>query len=189
MRSTIYQSSNEGDLIKAAVKGDSSCLSELYSRYFLKVVSHCQLLVKDKDTAYDLAQDVLLKAIVKLPSLQNGACFSAWLYSIAHNHCVAYLRKGKKHPTIPLEVEMMVSDDESDAEAQLRHELEERNLHVFLDQLSRLDRRLLVLKYGHNTPVKELQKSSTLSSSAIKMRLKRSRKKLVLLFYRLNSFS
>lgn len=189
MGNTIYPSINEGDLVKAALNGDSSSLSELYSRYFLKVVSHCHLLVKDKDTAYDLAQDVLLKAIVKLPSLQNSACFSAWLYSIANNHCVEYLRKGKQHPTVPLEVEMMVSNDESDAEALLSHDLEERNLHVFLHQLSRLDRRLLVLKYCHNTPIKELQKSYTLSSRAIKMRLKRSRKKLVLLFYRLNSFS
>lgn len=189
MCNTTYVSANEEDLIRAAVKGDSSSLSELYSRYFLKVVSRCQLLVKDKDSAYDLAQDVLLKAIVKLPSLQKGACFSAWLYAIANNHCMEYIRKGKQHPTVPLEVEMMVSNEEFESEAQLRHDLRERNLDVFLHQLSRLDRRLLVLKYCHNTPIKELQKSYPLSSSAIKMRLKRSKKKLVLLFYRLNSFS
>lgn len=183
MGNKTFHSTKERDLIAAAIGGDHSCLSELYTRYFPKVVCRCLSFVKDKATADDLAQDVLLRAIEKLPSFQQQASFSTWLYAIATNYCLEHLRKERQHMTVSLEEGVHVSIDEREGESQLlRLDLLENNLSVFLKQLNGENRKLLISKYGYDKSIEELQKDFCLSSSAIKMRLKRSKQRLAQLF-------
>ncbi len=181
MRNKSNHAVAEGDLVASAVLGDHACISELYKRYYPKVVLRCTSFVKDKDIASDLAQDVLLKAFEKLPSFQNQASFATWLYTIANNHCLEYLRKEKQQQRVPLEAGMHLCADELDNEEQLKLDLLEGNLSHLLKQLSTKDRNLLLSKYCHNTPIQELQKKYRLSASAIKMRLKRLKQKLAAL--------
>lgn len=178
MGNRAFHSTEEAGLVKAALNGDSNCLSELYQRYYPKVVSRCFSFVKDKASADDLAQDVLLKAFEKLSSFQRQSSFATWLYAIASNHCLDFLRKKKQHPCVPLDEQMQLSADEADLQAQLRLGLLEKKLHCLLKQLSQEERNLLISKYCHDKSIQELQLIHHLSSSAIKMRLKRSKEKL-----------
>ena len=182
MGNKTIHSKEEEDLIAAAVLGDCSSLSELYKRYIPKVVFRCLSFVKDKATADDLAQDVLLKAIEKLPTYHEQSSFSTWLYAIATNHCLEHLRKERQHMNVPLEKGMDVSTDEPERESKLQLDLLENKLSQFLKQLSSEDRSLLISKYCHNKSIHELQKIHQLSPSAIKMRLKRAKEKLIQLF-------
>ncbi|AHM61947.1 ECF subfamily RNA polymerase sigma-24 subunit [Flammeovirgaceae bacterium 311] len=178
MSSRSFHNIKEGDLIAAAAQGDRSALGKLYSRYYPKVFYKCLSFVKDKATAADLAQDVLLKAIEKLPLFQGQASFSTWLYAIASNHCLEYLRKEKQHTAVSLEEGMHLCIDELERDSQLYLDGLEKNLKVLLDQLSQQDRSLLISKYCHDKSIQELQEIYHLSPSAIKMRLKRSKEKL-----------
>jgi RNA polymerase sigma factor (sigma-70 family) len=178
MSSKNFHNTKEGGLIAAAVQGDESSLSKLYTRYYPKVADRCLSIVKDKATADDLAQDVLLKAIEKLPLFQLQASFSTWLYAIATNHCLEYLRKEKQHQSVSLEEGMHICMDEPEQESQLQLGSLEKKLSVYLKQLSKEDQNLLISKYCHNKSIKELQDTYTLSASAIKMRLKRSKERL-----------
>lgn len=172
----------EEDLIATAIRGDAASLGELYRRYFPKVVFRCLSIVKDRAAADDLAQDVLLRAMDKLPSLQLHASFSGWLYAIAMNQCLEYLRKEKQHHTVSLEEGMQVSNEDVEGES-LQLSLLKNNLNIYLHQLSPEDQNLVVQKYCHNKTIQELQHSHQLSASAIKMRLKRAKQKLMKLFY------
>lgn len=172
----------EEDLIATAIRGEAASLGELYRRYFPKVVLRCFSIVKDRATADDLAQDVLLRAIDKLPSLQLHTSFSSWLYTIATNHSLEYLRKEKQRHTVSLEQGMEVSNEDIEGDS-LQFSLLIKRLPIFLHQLSPEDQRLMVQKYCHNKTIQELQQSHQLSASAIKMRLKRAREKLIQLFY------
>ena len=181
MGNRIDQSADENELVSAAVAGDHSSLSELYRRYFQKLVFRCLSFVKDEDIAYDLAQDVFLKAIKKLPSFHQHASFSSWLYTIATNHCLEYLRREKLHQAVPLEKAMDVSTDVFEQEAAFHLDQLENKLQSLLKQLNQQDRILLVSKYCQDVSIKDLQKECQLSSSAIKMRLKRLKQKLAVL--------
>src|SRR5579884_2032956 len=68
--------------------------SEIFERYHGRVVSWCRRVVKNRDTANDLAQEVFLKAYRHRASFRGEARFSTWLYSITRNHC---LTAAKKH--------------------------------------------------------------------------------------------
>ena len=51
------------------------------------------MLVQDRTAAWDVSQDIWLGAIGGLARLRRVGDFSAWLYRIAHNKAVSYLRK------------------------------------------------------------------------------------------------
>ncbi|WP_224999416.1 RNA polymerase sigma factor [Cesiribacter sp. SM1] len=178
MSNKNLHTTKEGVLIAAAVQGDQSSLSKLYTRYYPKVAYRCLSIVKDKATADDLAQDVLLKAIEKLPLFQLQASFSTWLYSIATNHCLEHLRKEKQHQSVSLEEGMHICIDEPEQETQFLLGSLEKNLSIYLKQMSKEDQSLLIAKYCKNKSIRELQDIYSLSASAIKMRLKRSKERL-----------
>lgn len=62
-------------------------LNELFTRYHSRVAVWCLRVTGDRNSAADLAQDVLLKAHRNLDSWRGQSKFSTWLYSITRNHC------------------------------------------------------------------------------------------------------
>lgn len=171
------------ELVRCALHDNSSCLGELYSRYYRKVLHQCKSFVKDESIAFDLAQDVLIKAFFHLQTYRQEASFSTWLYAITANHCKVYLREKRQNNSVSLEEGKNVAAYEPEDEEALNHEILEGKLYTFLEQLGADDREMLLMKYCQNTSIEELQEIFQLSGSAVKMRLSRGKKKLALLFY------
>ena len=67
-------------------------LDELFGRYHTKVAAWCFRFTGDRESAGDLAQEVLLRVYRNLDSFRGSAKFSTWLYTIARNHCVNEMR-------------------------------------------------------------------------------------------------
>lgn len=172
---------SDEELIEGVIRKDSTCLGALYSRYFQKVNDQCQAFVKDRQTAFDLSQDILLKAFLHLPEFRKKSNFAGWLWAIGNNHCKEYARRAKQHHALSF------YEGANTGIAALQEEDPEENLaevvHALLDQLAVDDREMLILKYGHNTSIQELRRMYKLSESAIKMRLRRAKEKLSFLFY------
>ena len=61
-------------------------------------------MIRDPDFAEDLVQDIFLKAFKSLKNYKNDHAFSTWLYRIARNHTIDYLRK-KKIETLSIHVD------------------------------------------------------------------------------------
>jgi len=72
-----------------------AAVTMLLTRYRQRVLAWCWRVVKDRDVALDLAQDVLLSAYRNLDRFQESSQFSAWLFSIARNRCLDELRRRK----------------------------------------------------------------------------------------------
>jgi RNA polymerase sigma-70 factor (ECF subfamily) len=66
---------------------------ELFGRYHGRVYAWCLRRVRNRDEAYDLAQDVMLNAYRALPGFAGEASFSTWLYVIARNRCRRAMRR------------------------------------------------------------------------------------------------
>ncbi|MGB1241256.1 MAG: RNA polymerase sigma factor [Chitinophagales bacterium] len=88
-----------------ATKNDQ-CIAALYSRYYQKVFHKCLTFTKDKDKAFDLTQDILVKAFKNINSFQSKSAFSSWLYRITYNYCVDYVRMKKKRAELSLETQI-----------------------------------------------------------------------------------
>jgi RNA polymerase sigma-70 factor (ECF subfamily) len=79
-------------------------LASLYEEYFDRIAHYIYVRIGDKSEAEDLAGDVFLRALESLKSYkERGIPMQAWLFRIAHNVSVDYLRKKGRGTTVPIE--------------------------------------------------------------------------------------
>lgn len=162
---------------------DTFLFGVLYDRYGKKVFQKCLSFVKDQDVAADLTQDVFVKIYLNLNKFQFRSKFSTWVYSVAYNICIDHLRLSKRKNLFSqldctIDYIHYTTEEVSDEEV-LSVGLDE--LKVLMDQLRPEDKMLLLLKYQDKTPVKEIQELLGINESAVKMRLKRAKQKLIAL--------
>lgn len=92
---------NESEVIQRTIDGDIDAYAKLVTRYHIGLIIHCEQLVKDRDEAEDIAQEAFIKAYKNLKKFNaTKSRFSTWLYKIATNLALDYLRKQKRlvHP-------------------------------------------------------------------------------------------
>src|SRR3954464_12401133 len=91
----IFRAVEDADLIRQAARGSVEAYNLLVSRWEKRVYNYLLRLVKNREDALDLAQDVFLKAYQNLRKLEDPSRFAPWLYRIAHNEAYALLRKNR----------------------------------------------------------------------------------------------
>jgi RNA polymerase sigma factor (sigma-70 family) len=181
MKSTLYAGDSDEQLVSRFLLGNRECLGTLYSRYYTKVFARCYSFARNGDDAFDMTQDVLLKAFGNLDSFAGQSRFSTWLFAITTNYCITRsARKSKRYHEDLGKAHHLVAEsmDEEDHEKRIQWETLERDLDAYLSLLPEEERQLLVLKYRMNYSVKDLQKEFNLTASAVKMRLSRARMKM-----------
>ena len=172
---------SDEQLVIEYLKGDNNSLGILYDRYYSKVYHKCLSFSRNPDDAFDLAQDVLMKAFSNIRSFRGSSKFSTWLYSITTNHCISKAAKSKNECCLTAGSGYhIISDDINDEEFEARHSREQMEVKIdeYLMLLPENDRKMLDLKYRGDYSVKDLQREFKLSASAVKMRLLRARHKM-----------
>ncbi len=91
----IFREVEDRDLITKASRGDVEAYNLLISRWDRRIFNYLLRLVKNREDAMDLSQDVFLKAYQNLARLEDPSRFSPWLYRIAHNEAYSLLRKNR----------------------------------------------------------------------------------------------
>lgn len=168
---------------KIVVANNTLLFGVLYDRYSKKVYNKCYSFAKDKQEAEDLTQDVFLKLFIQLHSFKEKSKFSTWLYSFTYNFCVNYVNRDRqrkldgKSDSIE-DHNFHLSTLEDIAEEDL-FELKISKLKIALNKIDPEDKAILLLKYQDDVSVKELQTLLNIKESAVKMRLKRARLRLV----------
>ena len=89
----------EGDLVKHARRGDLAAYDELVKRYQERIYATIYHMTSNHEDANDLAQDSFIKAFQALKSFRGGSSFYTWIYRIAVNKTINFLkqRKNKHH--------------------------------------------------------------------------------------------
>jgi len=89
----------EMDLVKLARRGDLKAYDELVKRYQERIYATIYHMTSNHEDANDLAQESFIKAFSALKSFKGGSTFYTWLYRIAVNKTINFLkqRKNKYH--------------------------------------------------------------------------------------------
>jgi len=82
-------------IVQRAVKGDSRAYVELSKRYRDPIYHKMYSFVRNREDADDLTQEAFAKAFDKLESYTPRFAFSTWLFRIAINNCIDFIRKKK----------------------------------------------------------------------------------------------
>src|ERR1044072_471502 len=81
------------DLVARAVAGREDGFEELVRRYQRPIASYVYRMVGNYEASLDLAQDIFIKVYGSLSRSRSEYNFSTWIYKIAHNAAVDYLRR------------------------------------------------------------------------------------------------
>ena len=91
----IFREVEDRDLILQARRDNVEAYNLLVSRWEKRIFNYLLRLVKNREDALDLSQDVFLKAYQNLRKLEDPSRFAPWLYRIAHNEAYSLLRKNR----------------------------------------------------------------------------------------------
>jgi len=91
---------DEESLVQRAQQRDQGAFAQLYEGYFDRIYRYVVLRIGNEMEAEDVTQQVFLNALRSISSFRwKGVPFSAWLFRIAHNQVVDYLRKKTRQAT------------------------------------------------------------------------------------------
>ncbi len=166
--------------IDQVVAGNSAAYAPLVERYKDMVFSIIIRIVHKSHIAEEISQDVFVKAYQSLPSFQRKAQFSTWLYRIAYNAGISWVRKNKLE-LAPIDDNVMNNYAENDVQEGvmgLNPNEQQAIIAKALDTLNELDRALVELFYLREKSIDEITTITGLTTSNVKVKLHRIRKKL-----------
>lgn len=172
---------DEMDIVKRIQEGEVNLFSVLLERYERPVHSLIRQIILSREDAEELTQDVFVKAFRSLDSFRGGCSFSTWLHRIAYNTAISATRKRKF--TFPVFEENALNNipDEtvdlylnSDEDEELLQKLEQA-----VELLDNEEKALISLYYTQEKPINEISAILQISPENVKVRLFRTRKKIV----------
>jgi RNA polymerase sigma factor (sigma-70 family) len=164
--------------------GDTAMFGEIYRRYVRVVLSKAMSIVMNKPEAEDMAHDVFLKLYQNIGKYKQTGSFSSWFNTFTYNFCFDHYRRSKK--TKWTDIEFVPEQGEEDMEygaisEKELFEVQVERLQGYMLELNAVERGVLLMKYKDDLSVNEIATALKISNSAVKMRLKRARDKILLL--------
>lgn len=178
----LYAHLSDEELVEQIVANNDPLLfGKLYDRYAKMVYNKCFGFATSESEAEDLTQDVFLQLFIKLRTFKGRSKFSTWLYSFTYNFCVNYVNRNKQRKMSDQSVQV------DETEYKLTEEIPDESLFEMkadklkksLALLSAEDKSILLLKYQDGASIKELVTLLELGESAVKMRVKRAKERLL----------
>ena len=165
--------------INRVKEGDREAFSWVVDHYRDMVYTICLRMLSVEADAQDAAQEVFVKAYRAISSFQEKSKFSTWIYRIAYNHCISVIRKKVRMIDLVDEVpdEEVNEGDVSGMEVLSREE-RRRYLQMAIEALPETDAVVVTLFYFDELSLEEIAEVTGLTSSNIRIKLHRSRKKM-----------
>ena len=175
---------NDAQLIQRILQGDQDAFSPLVKKYQKGVHTLAWRKIGDFHVAQEITQDTFLKAYQKLGTLKNANQFPGWLYVIASNLCLDWLRRNRL-PMESLDVDntyevdkvsyskYLAEKQEADAD-ETRREVVKK----LLKKLPESERTVMMLHYLGEMTIKAISEFVGVSQNTVKSRLNRARNRL-----------
>ena len=168
-------------LIRLVLLGDQMAFESLVKRYQNYVFTITFKVLKNRELAEEVAQDVFIKVYKMLGSYQQKSKFSTWLYTVAYRCALDEARK-KRLYTDSIESDnsfLQIEDLEGASPAgNLEQKDLKRALQEAINQLKPVDASVITLFYLHEKSVQEIAEITGLTNSNIKTKLHRLREQL-----------
>ncbi len=157
---------DEDGLVRAAQGGQREAFARLYETHVERVYRYLMSRLGQPADAEDVTAEVFIRAMKALPSYKiRETPLIAWLYRIAHNEAINYLKKRARRGETTMEEVIDISDDPAD-EALSRVSFREASLAM--EGLTELQRQVLSLRFGGELSIAETAKIMKRREGAVK---------------------
>jgi len=170
---------SEMEWLQKAVQGSEEAFEVLVEMYQKPVYNLCYRMLGNAQDAEDAAQESFWRAYQALHRYDQQRPFLTWLLSIAAHYCIDQHRK-RKLPSIELDLlpEETIPVDAPIPELSVLQSEQEIKVQKMLSVLSNQDRAAIILRYWYDFSEEEISRALSLSVSAVKSRMHRSRKRI-----------
>ena len=173
-------------IVRKVLQGDANAFEKLVTEYERAVYAIAQRMTGNAEDAADMTQETFIKAYNSLSSFRGDSKFSVWLYRIANNVCLDFLRSRSRKPTVSLstedddgeETQLDIADESQSPELLLENALTRDAVRRGLDSLPPDYRQILLLREIQGLSYEEIAAALGLESGTVKSRIFRARKRL-----------
>lgn len=176
----------DAEVIRCILDGDKEAFSKLQNKYKYIVSAIVRKVIRDEDDVDDLTQETFIKAYRAISTFNFDYAFSSWLYKIASNACIDFLRK-KRYYTVSLSRPMYpnnpdyifeVEDTNSLPDIELIKSEKAEVVEAAIAALPEKYRTIINLRHSEELDYAEIAERLKLPLGTVKVNLFRARKML-----------
>lgn len=179
-------SESEQALVKSALGGDQKAYKALFDMYRQAIFHVAVKIVHNQEEANDLVQETFIKAFGSLKTYDCHYRFSTWLYKIAANSSIDYLRKrkidslslDKPIPTKDGDIQMEIPDDSYNPEKDLREREQSFGIEEAINSLPEKYKEVIVMRHKEDRSYEEIAAQLRVPVGTVKARIFRARELL-----------
>lgn len=174
-------------LIIAARNGEPKAFEKLMQRYRKSVYYTLLKMVRNEEDAEDLTQEAFAKAFASIHNFDAKYSFSTWLFRIATNNCIDFIRK-KKLQTLSIHASNSesgnssgvtdVKDEDMNPNEQMLSDQRKKIVHDAVEKLSPRYRQLIELRFFQELSYEEIAETLELPLGTVKAQLHRAKELL-----------
>jgi len=171
----------DNEIISRVLKGEQNAYAELVNSYQAYVFTLTLRMIKSREDAEEVAQDVFVKAYRSLADFRAESKFSTWLYTITNTTCITFLRKKKLdvHSLDNDKVFEVADSKDSGLRANIVEQKSRINMvNEAIAMLSPDDAEIITLFYKAEQNLEEISRILRLETNTAKVRLHRARTRL-----------
>lgn len=159
--------------VKQIQQGDVQAYTVIIRHFQRPIYLYCYYLLGNREEAEDAAQDIFIRALERLQQYSEEVSFSAWLYTIARNHCLDRIKRRNKSFKL-LSLYRQHQQEEEQAGDTRYTEI----VHGLLEKLSLEERQILLLRALEEHSFEEIGIIMDMKAGTVRKKYERLRKKL-----------
>ncbi len=183
---TSQRSQRDIELVEAALSGNQKAYQQLVDKYEKPLYYHILKLVRNREVVEDLVQEAFVKAFDSLKSYNRDYAFSTWIYRIATNNSIDYLRK-KKLNTLSIDepvpgkdgdMKMELTDETSHTDREIIRKQRKALIREAIENLPEKYRVVIRMRHMEEFSYEEISEELNLPLGTIKAHIFRARELL-----------
>jgi RNA polymerase sigma-70 factor (ECF subfamily) len=165
--------------IQHIINVDKESYSVILDQYWDKIFHHIQKIVKDTEQARDITSEVFAKVYLNLNLFKPNFKFNSWIYKVATNTAIDYLRSEKLRNDIQIKPDdyIQVADD-STADTAINKKEKNNALDLAISMLKEEYRIIIRLRYYEELSYEEIARTLHIPIGTVKANLFRAKKML-----------
>lgn len=161
-------------IVEQVQTGDIHAYTEIIRCFQKPIYIYCYYLLGSKEEAEDASQDIFIKGLENISNFTYTVSFSAWLYKIAHHHCIDLIKKKNKGYKFWTGFKKVYAN-----QTHIQESRYDNIIHELLEGLNVDEKRILLLRSIEEYSFDEIASIMGLKTTTVRKKYERLRKKLI----------
>lgn len=184
-------------IINKIIAGNPDCFELLVSENQKIIYNLALKMTSNEEDALDISQEVFIKAYVNLKNFRGDSKFSVWLYRMAYNACLDFIRKNKRVQLSSItylndnneKEDIDIPDLRYSPETQFERSEIQQAISNAVYSLPPEQRQIFIMREYSNMSYEAISNALNLNPGTVKSRLSRARQKIILILSQQGTFN